>query len=173
VEIDEAQYVLTPSTVFADRWDLRCERRVELRQGARLKRYVEFVRARPTILGARVRRRDGRHVELATNGVTRYEVSGALARTPASAARVHGSLTAFEWVGLLCRYGAARATLRLSRTNAEGLEPFGSVTDLTIGRERPVRISAADDHWMLTAGSCAARSLLRIYWPIAKPTGGA
>ena len=172
VEIDEAQYLLTPSTLFADRWDLRCERRVELRQGARLKRYVEFVRARPTTLGARVRRRDGQHVELATNGVTRYEVNGALGRTPTSAARVHGSPTAFEWVGLLCRYGAARATLRLSRTNAEGLEPFGSVTDLTIGRERPVRISAADDHWMLTAGPCAARSLLRIYWPIARPTGG-
>src|SRR5262249_28373399 len=119
VEVDEAHYLLKPSAPFVDRWDLHCERRVELRHGARLKRYFESVRAPPTILSAPPGLRDSHRVALAINGVTRYEMRGALARTPS---RVHGTPTAFEWVGLLCRYGAVRATLRLSRTNADGLE---------------------------------------------------
>jgi 3',5'-cyclic AMP phosphodiesterase CpdA len=168
IQIDEAHYTLRPSSSLPDRWDLRCERRVEVRPGARLKRYVEFARARPSILGARVLRRPGRRIELSTRGVTCYEVSGALARTT-SLGHVRDPGAAFEWVGLLCRYGAARATLSLSRTNAAGLEPFGSVTDLTIGRERPVRLVAAEDRFILAAESCAPRSLLRIYWPIAEP----
>ncbi len=168
VEIDEAYYTLIPSPSVTDRWDLSCERHVELRRGARLKRYVEFVRARPTTLGGGVLRRDSRRIELSTHGVTRYEVSGALARNP-SVARSHAPMAAFEWVGLLCRYGAVRATLSLARTGAVGVEPFGSVTDLTIGRERPVKVVAAKDHWTLAAESCPPRSLLRIYWPVAVP----
>jgi 3',5'-cyclic AMP phosphodiesterase CpdA len=167
VELDEATYTLAPSVVWADRWDLRCVRRVELRDGATVRRYVEFVRASPIFVGARGRRREKRRVEIATSGFTRYEVPGALARTRTT--RSSGTGAAFEWVGLLCRYGAIRATLRLAHERANGVDPFGSVTDLTIGRERPVRLIDADGHWTLTAEGCAPRSLLRIYWPITRP----
>jgi hypothetical protein len=74
---------------------------------------------------------------------------------------------AFEWVGLLCRYGAADAILRLDRADAAGLEPFGSVTDLTLGREEPARLQATPAHWLLAVEGTAPRTLLRIYWPLA------
>jgi hypothetical protein len=74
---------------------------------------------------------------------------------------------AFEWVGLLCRYGAAHAVLRLERTNADSLEPFGSVTDLTLGREEPARLQVTPEHWLLSVEGTAPRTLLRIYWPLA------
>jgi 3',5'-cyclic AMP phosphodiesterase CpdA len=173
VAIDEAEYRLTPSASQKDRWDLHCVRRVEVVEGSHLKRYVEFARAPPSFLRKSSRPRDRLRVELTTPGVTRYDVNGALARTIRAAGNGRAAGLAFEWVGLLCRYGALRATLSLSRENAEGLQPFGSVTDLMIGRERPVRLVATADRWTLGAESCGARSLLRIYWPIARDSGSA
>ncbi len=70
--------------------------------------------------------------------------------------------------GLLCRYGAVHARLRLERANAEGVEPFGSVTDLAIGRERPARLQVTPDEWLLAAEGTAPRTLLRIYWPLTR-----
>jgi len=166
VELDEARYVLAPSS-SADSWDYACERRVELVPGARLRRYVDFVHTLPHRVGRRAVLRDGRLIELTLGGVTRYEESNALCRTLAMGARARGAGTAFEWVGLLCRYGALRAALRLARESAHGVEPFGSLTDLTIGRERPVRLETNGEFWTLSAGSCPPRSLLRIYWPLA------
>ncbi len=99
--------------------------------------------------------------------MTNTRVEEALCRTVGEAARCYGVDTGFEWVGLLCRYGAARATLRLAQRNADGLEPFGSVTDLTTGRERPVTVSVERDHWSIACETCPPRSLLRIYWPLA------
>src|SRR5258708_4997604 len=46
VAADEATYALSPGD-HPDRWDLACERRVELRDGARLLQYVDFVHALP------------------------------------------------------------------------------------------------------------------------------
>jgi hypothetical protein len=91
----------------------------------------------------------------------------ALCRTVGEAASCYGVDTGFEWVGLLCRYGAARATLRLAQRNAGGLEPFGSVTDLTTGRERPVTVNVEREQWSIACETCSPRSLLRIYWPLA------
>ena len=99
--------------------------------------------------------------------MTNTRVEEALCRTVDEAARCYGVDTGFEWVGLLCRYGAARATLRLAQRNASGLEPFGSVTDLTTGRERPVTVSIERDQWLIACETCPPRSLLRIYWPLA------
>jgi hypothetical protein len=67
-----------------------------------------------------------------------------------------------------------RATLRLSRADGGEFEPFGSLTDLTIGRERPVKLETTLDYWSVTAESCAPRSMLRIYWPLgrARAEGG-
>jgi 3',5'-cyclic AMP phosphodiesterase CpdA len=167
VEVDEASYRLTPSS-SAGYWDYACERRVELRNGALLKRYVDYVRKTPTRIGPQSLLRDRRPLELTIDGVTSYERPAALCRTLAAASRARGHGTAFEWVALLSRYGAVRATLRLSRADCGGLEPFGSLTDLTIGRERPVKLETTADYWTVTAESCAPRSMLRIYWPLGR-----
>jgi hypothetical protein len=45
---------------------------------------------------------------------------------------------------------------------------FGSVTDLTTGRERPADVQATPEYWTLTVEDCTARSLLRMYWPLAR-----
>jgi 3',5'-cyclic AMP phosphodiesterase CpdA len=167
VELDEASFALSPSGTSSARWDFACERRVRLKEGARLSRYVDFAHSLPVLLPrARGRRRANRRFELAIGDVTRYRVADGLCRTLDEGRRCYGVGTAFEWVGLLCRYGAARATLRLGCPEAEGLEPFGSVTDLATGRERPTTVEAADGQWSVSWDSCGARSLLRIYWPL-------
>jgi 3',5'-cyclic AMP phosphodiesterase CpdA len=166
VDLDEARYALVPSS-SPDSWDFRVERRVELVPGARLRRYVDFVHGLPRRIGGRPLKRDSRLIDLTIGGLTRYEQTDALCRTIAMGARTRGGGTAFESVGLLCRYGAQRAVLRLGRDGAAGIEPFGSVTDLTIGRERPVRLETTGEFWTLAAESCAPRSLLRIYWALS------
>jgi 3',5'-cyclic AMP phosphodiesterase CpdA len=161
IAADEARFVLTPA---GDSWDFVCERRVSLKPGKTLRRYVDFVHMAPRLsTGGRMR------VELAIGGVTQYAVPGGLCRTLDEARRRYGPGTAFEWVGLLCRYGARHASLHLSRANAEHLEPFASVTDLTIGRERPVALASDDGGWNVTCEACQPRSLLRIYWPLPAP----
>jgi 3',5'-cyclic AMP phosphodiesterase CpdA len=166
VELDEATYSLTLSDGLLEAWDYACERRIELRPRARLRRYVDFVHTMPIRLGRSAVLRDNRLIELEVGGTTRYEHKHALCRTLGMAETARGPGTAFEWIALLARYGASRAVLRLARKGAAGIEPFGSVTDLTIGRERPVRLTSDHEHWTLTAESCAPRSLLRIYWPL-------
>jgi hypothetical protein len=161
IELDDARFALTPA---GDCWDFVCERRVRLKQGKSLRRYVDFVHAAPR-RGTRRRMR----MELAIGGVTRYSVPGGLCRTLAEAQRRYGPGSAFEWVGLLCRYGARTASLHLARPNAESLEPFASVTDLTIGRERPIALVADADGWKVTSDACQPRSLIRIYWPLRLP----
>jgi len=170
VELDEATFGLSRSRRSPGRWDFVCERRVCPREGVRLARYVDFVHALPVLRPPRSRggRRAYRRVELKIGKVTRSRVPQGLCRTLDEGARSYGVGAAFEWVGLLCRYGAARATLRLSRTNAEGLEPFASVTDLSTGREVPVPVEATDEQWSASCDSCPPRSLLRLYWPLAR-----
>jgi 3',5'-cyclic AMP phosphodiesterase CpdA len=169
VDVDEAVFTLSPSA-HAARWDFSCERRVELREGARLRQYVDFVHALPLLprlSRSRSHRRGGRRVQLVVGGLTTTRVEEALCRTVAEAARCYGVGIGFEWVALLCRYGAARATLRLAQRNAGSLEPFGSVTDLTTGREHPVTMSVEGERWSIACDTCPPRSLLRIYWPLA------
>jgi hypothetical protein len=167
VAVDEADYELQPSTASPGRWDFSCERRVEPCGGAGLRRYVDFVHALPR--GAGAPRRGNRHFDLTIGGVTRYSVPGGLRRTRSEGSGAGDAGVAFEWVGLLCRYGAVRATLRLARVRAEGIDPFGSVTDLTIGRERPVTLQVTSDWWLLSAEALPPRTLMRIYWPLAEP----
>jgi 3',5'-cyclic AMP phosphodiesterase CpdA len=169
VQHDEARYRLWPSATHPGRWDLSCERAVELVPGARLRRYVDFVQSLPPPLArTRAGRRRARRVELSLNGRVSYTVREAVCRTLAEGAKNYGPGAAFEWVGLLCRYGAARATLRLDRSNVGGLEPFASFTDLATGRERPISMRADGEAWVVVAEGCAPRTLLRLYWPLSK-----
>jgi 3',5'-cyclic AMP phosphodiesterase CpdA len=161
IALDDARFALVPA---GDSWDFICERRVVPKPGASLRRYVDFVH---TVPRAGAQRSMTLRRELAIGDVTRYEVPTGLCRTLHEGRRRYGADAAFEWVGLLCRYGARRARLHLSRANAEFLEPFASVTDLTIGRERPVALTRDDDGWNVTCEACQPRSLLRIYWPLS------
>jgi 3',5'-cyclic AMP phosphodiesterase CpdA len=171
VKRDDASFSL--SVARRHRWDLACERTIELVEGARLRRYVDFVHSLPPLVPVgKLARGRRRRIELSTNGTTRYALRDALCRTVEEAARCYAPGTAFEWVGLLCRYGAATATVRLSRAGVPALEPFASATDLTTGREYPVRLEVGSAQWVATAHGCAPRSLLRIYWPLELAASG-
>ena len=165
---DESSYTLSPSQNSTERWNFACERRVVMMAGAKLRRYKDFVHALPHTLGrSRGEGRSYRRVDLSLDGPTAHRASDALCRTLAEAERCYGRGTAFEWVGLLCRYGAETATLRLLARPESDFQPFASATDLTTGRESPARIELRDAHWSVTITDCAPRTLLRIYWPLA------
>jgi 3',5'-cyclic AMP phosphodiesterase CpdA len=166
LERDEACFVLSPSQSGNDEyWDYACERHVWLLRNARLRRYVDLVH--PGARSSRLRVRGPRQrIELRVNGVTRYAVADGLCRNAAAARRGQVLSAAFEWVGLLCRYGGAVVSLSLARENASALAPFGSLTDLTTGRERPAPIESSKDEWRLGVSDCPPRTLLRIYWPL-------
>jgi 3',5'-cyclic AMP phosphodiesterase CpdA len=163
VAVDAARFTLSPSGA---RWDIACERRVTLCEGAKLDRYTDFVHALPVIVAGRHAGRFNRRVELELGGVTRFGFPGAVCRTLAEGRRCYGVGAAFEWVGLLCRYGAASARLSLSRRGAADLDPFGSMTDLSTGRERPLNVESSEDGWTVHAEPCPPRGLLRLYWPL-------
>jgi 3',5'-cyclic AMP phosphodiesterase CpdA len=167
VAVDDARFVLSPSaSQHGARWDLVCERTVKLVPGARLRRYVDFVRSVRTSRSRSSRRASVRRVELQPDGTTSYAIQDALCRTLDEASRFYGQQAAFEWVGLLCRYGAQRAVLTLSARHMAGVQPFGSLTDLTTGRERPLAVERETTGWSAVAENCAPRSLLRLYWPL-------
>lgn len=170
VALDEARFVLSPSSTEPDeRWDYVCERRVQLFPNAKLRRYIDFAHG-----GAGVSRDEAsaprRRVALALNGVTRYRVANGLCRTVEVARRTYGTSTAFEWAGLLSRYGSATASICLARAHLADFAPFGSMTDLATGRETPAAVDATDDGWRLTIKDCAPRTFLRIYWPLSSET---
>jgi 3',5'-cyclic AMP phosphodiesterase CpdA len=168
IALDQADYHLSRSLATPGRFDLSCERQVELEPDAILPRYVDFVHALPLVAPRTRRRRAAmRRIELTVGGVTRCRIEHALCRTLDEGKRSYGAGAAFEWVGLHCRYGARRATLRLAREGADSLRPFASITDLATGREQPLAISTSDQHWSVTQVDCTARSLLRIYWPLS------
>ena len=167
VKLDRARFVLAPSLVTRERWDFECEREVRIRPNTRLKRYTDFVHALPAVAaGARVQTLT-RRVELAIDDVTRYRAGAALARTLDEGKRASGPGTAFEWVGMMCRYGAESAVLELARIPR--MQPFASVTDLTTGLERPLALTTTSDAWIGEVTSCPPRALLRIYWSLAEP----
>ncbi|HEY0462937.1 MAG TPA: metallophosphoesterase [Polyangiaceae bacterium] len=167
---DESTYTLSQSHALAERWDFVCERRVALKAGAQLRRYKDFVHALPHFSPGSPPQAQGRgyrRVDISLEEPTAHRSTDALCRTLGEAARCYGRGTAFEWVGLLCRYGAEHATLRLASHPDDDFQPFASATDLTTGRERPARIELRDGLWSVTLRDCAPRTLLRIYWPLA------
>jgi len=164
VERDEARFVLSPSASHGDTyWDYACERRVQLFRDARLRRYVDFVR--PSLSATQVRP-TGKRIDLNINGVTEYAITDGLRRTRASAGPARRAALAFEWVGLLSRYGGATVRLALAREHARALAPFASVTDLATGRERPAALEDSEDEWRVSLVDCPPRTMLRIYWPL-------
>jgi hypothetical protein len=165
VALDQAEFQLSPSASGA-RWDMACERKVTLVDGVRLDRYTDFIHVLPAIVAGRHGGRFSRRVDLEIGSVTRFQFSAALCRTLGEGAKCYGAGAAFEWVGLLCRYGAVSAILSLSRDGVGDTDPFGSMTDLSTGRERPLPVEASASAWTIRADACPPRGLLRLYWPL-------
>jgi hypothetical protein len=165
VAVDEAKFRLSPSRSTRDHWDYVCHRRVEIFPGAKLRRYVDVARPSARVQPGRESRSPLR-INLEIDGVTRYEVEGGLRRSTPAAPSTPSASPPFEWVGLLCRYGGAEVSVSLSREHVERLSPFGSVTDLATGRERPARVESTPEGWRVSVRDCAPRTLLRIYWPL-------
>jgi hypothetical protein len=106
-------------------------------------------------------------VELSLDEITHFEIAGAVCRSLAEARSAYGPTTAFEWIGLLSRYGGSLVRLALAREGAPP-HPFASVTDLVTGRERPMPFVPSATHWEVRVDDCAPRTLIKIYWPLAR-----
>jgi hypothetical protein len=141
-----------------------------------LKRYLDFVHALPAArllrgplrsLAAAPKSTDRTIVELVLDGMTRFEIEGAVCRSLAEAKTAYGPATAFEWIGLLSRYGGSVVRLALVREGAPQ-NPFASVTDLVTGRERPTAFVPSATHWEVRVEDCAPRTLVKIYWPLER-----
>lgn len=165
--LDLASYRLQRSRTWPERFDVECERQLELEAGTALRRYVDFVHSLPVVAPrAGNSQRRSRRIELTVGGTTKFALEHGLCRTLGEAERCYRTATAFEWVGLLSRYGARVATLRLLRAGVEWLKPFASVTDLTTGREQPLLLERTSEHWSASVRDAAPRSLVRIYFPL-------
>jgi len=177
VDLDEAIYSMSPTRLRPrGTFDLVCERRVERAAGAHLDRYLDYVHALPAarLLRAPLRSlalapksTDRTMVELSLDGITRFEIKGAVCRSLAEARSAYGPTIAFEWIGLLSRYGGSIVRLALAREGAPH-GPFASVTDLVTGQERPMAFVPSVTHWEVRVEDCAPRTLIKIYWPLAR-----
>ena len=178
--LNEATLSLSPSKQFVDRFDIDSTRRLVLAPQSRITAYHEVIEGPP-----RARVVDVHFDELAApsqdapadlplplNGTARFTVTGGVCATVAEAsAEYEEEGTAFEWVGLLNRYRSdiARLVLKLAPVDVALQRPFASVTDLTTGRERAavlVRDDSTRTYWF-EVKQCPARTMLRIYWPLA------
>lgn len=171
IELDQAHYELEPSHEDPrERWDFTCVRRLDLLPGAKLKRYVEIVHALPR--GAKLKGTPGkigrRRVDLIIGAETRYTVKEGLCRTFKASRRAYADGAAFEWVGLMSRYGGKTVRLSMSRKHLGEVRPFASLTDLQTGRERPLSLEFTRDGFEAVVLDCAPRSMLRIYWPLER-----
>ena len=63
----------------------------------------------------------------------------------------------------------ARVWVKLSALDVARQRPFASVADLTTGRERPVELQRDDaaQTYSFEVKQCPARTMLRVYWPLA------
>ena len=173
IATDEAVCSLEPSREAPrEHWDVVCERVVTRIPGTSLRRYTEFIHGLPgasvTNVGAdgeaRAASMATARIDLVLDGVTSYRLEAGLCRSIDAAARAYGRGTAYEWVGLLSRYGAE--TARLTLRHGRDVRPFGSVTDLTTGRESPATLVRSEGTSTLEVRHCAPRTLLRAYWEL-------
>lgn len=119
-----------------------------------------------------------RGVSLAVGSPCSYLVSNGLYISSADFGLAHDQRDApFESIELLNRYPAEVARLQVRKLLAEyGLarsDCFASITDLTLGSERPAPLHwEGDDIAEVTVPHCPPRHRLRIYWPLksCRPT---
>ena len=176
LELNEARYELEPSWSHGGgRWDCRVERRVQLKKGARLRRYTEIVDGlRDAEL--RIEAKEGSpslpaQLRLDLRGSVRYRLNGGLCRTLAEAKRRHGDhCPPFASISLMNRYGSSAARLEVRGIGDRAGDAFASATDLGTGLEKPMRVQRdrAAGSVTLEHPACPPRTLLRIYWQLVQ-----
>jgi len=171
-----ASFRLEPSFSHGGgRWDYRVERRVQLKRGARLRRYTEIVDG---LRDAKLHV-DGKsgspplpaQIRLDLRGSVSYRLDGGICRTLAEARRLDGGHTPpFASLGLMNRYGSNLARLEVSGIGAQASDAFASATDLGTGLEKPMRVERNEAAGTVTFEhpACPPRTLLRIYWQLRR-----
>jgi Calcineurin-like phosphoesterase len=170
-----ATFELHPSRSSRGRYDVRCERLVLPAPEAVVDDYEEVVEGAP---GSILSLREGAVAtpgHLSTPVVVpygapfRYDLRDGACRTTAEAESAYAQKgETYEWLGLMNRYPAHVAELRVKGLSP-GTRAFGSSTDLGTGEERPARLSRGalgDNEHVLRVDGCTARTLLRIYWTL-------
>lgn len=174
LRLNRTCYALQPSKSFDARWDLRCEREVLPALGSPIARYVETVEAladaRCVLDGQTKSQALPAHVHLDLDGVTKYRVEGAVARTFDGNGSFRVTESPFASVTFLNRYSAVTARLELRGLPDAGRKAFASATDLGTGLERPVPLERPEggDTAIAEIRNCPARTLLRIYWRLER-----
>lgn len=95
-----------------------------------------------------------------------YRIHSAVPRTVDEARRLASEAAPFGSVEHLVRYRTRMARLSLHGPDSLLASTFASVSDIGSGLEHPVRLEREDRRVVLTLPNAAARSLLRIYWPL-------
>ncbi|HEX2568976.1 MAG TPA: metallophosphoesterase [Polyangia bacterium] len=183
--LNEARYrLVAPDRAVSDRWDLEGERLIEPAPGwlAELEKegYAEIVEGIPgstiVLLDGEdhpheiVKVKEGTHIRLPLGSLLRYRLQGGICRTLEEARRHYDPDTAFEWVGLVERYGSRRTRL-VFEVPSFVERPFASSTDLATGIERPLRVERSGQQIVAEREDCPPRTLLRIYWPLERREG--
>ncbi len=173
LETNEADYALLPSPHFLGRYDLEVRRTLRATPEATQPHGWDVVEGAPgaKVVDIRCNGEDApplrcpAKVKVPATGTASYRVLGAAAASVGEAEVCYEPGTAFEWVGLLNRTRSARARLTVD-LGPVTTTPFGSVTDLTTGKERPVRLAVDGRRATVAMESCPARTLLRVSWPL-------
>lgn len=178
LELNEAEIAVEESKDFFDRYDLQVKRRLKSVKDGDLETYREIIEG-PS--GARLveARAEGIpvdagrvpiEVQVPLDGTLEYRLLGGACATMMEASKEYGEGTAFESVGLFNRYRAkvARLSVKLKAAQPDERRPFASVTDLTTGRERAVKLERDETAhvYSVSVTDCPARALLRIWWPL-------
>jgi 3',5'-cyclic AMP phosphodiesterase CpdA len=168
--LNEAKVKLTSSSALLGRVDVHTLRRLRSHDRAVLEEYWEVVTGPE---GARLLdvsvdgtpRKDQKcpaKVKVARDGTTTYRVEGgAFSSISDSGGR------AFDSVQLLNRSRSELARLEVDLGPVR-TAPFASLTNLTTGREKPIPFERTGDLITLTVKNCPARTMLRLYWPLAR-----
>jgi 3',5'-cyclic AMP phosphodiesterase CpdA len=174
LDLNEARFDLEPSWSHGGgRWDASVERRVQLKKGARLRRYSEIIDGlRDAEL--RLEGKDGSpslpaQVRLDLRGKVRYRLNGGICRTLGEAQRRFGDhCPPFASVSLMNRYGSSGAVLEVRGISDRAADAFASATDLGTGLEKPMRVQRdrSAGSVRLEHPACPPRTLLRIYWQL-------
>lgn len=172
--LNEASFSLGTSTRFLDRYDLTVRREVRATADAYMKSYRELVEGPPgaTVVGLRTGGVDEADAECPTQvtiplhgGHAEWRVLGGAFATSQAASEERGPGTSFESVGLLNRSRASLVRVRVDLWPVTS-RPFASATDLTTGKERPLRLTRDGQGVCVEYPNCPARTLVRVYWPL-------
>jgi 3',5'-cyclic AMP phosphodiesterase CpdA len=170
LSLNEARMQLVHSGSMLGRLDVVTQRRLVAHPHAWLEEYWEVIEGAPHA-AMRDILVDGQplhdapcpaRVLVPKDGLTTYRIEGGVFTNVAEA---QGA--AYASVELLNRARAdvARLEVKLGPVKTEA---FASVTNLATGKERPYPLTREGDVVTVAYENCPARTLLRLYWPLAR-----